>query len=114
MKTKKNTKKSKSLLKKGDTVIAIAGNEKGQTGTILSRKGDRILVQGLNVRKKHVKKSEANPQGGVVELERPVHISNLRLCIEDKPVKLKVKLVDSDSKELYYVDNGKEVKYRSL
>lgn len=75
--------KSKNL-KKGDVVIAIAGNDKGRTGTVQTVKTDRVIVQGFNVRKKNVKKSQENPKGRVVEIERAIHISNVKLYEEPK------------------------------
>ncbi|MEC7839663.1 MAG: 50S ribosomal protein L24 [Chlamydiota bacterium] len=102
-------------IRKGDTVIAIAGNYKGQTGTVLSVDSDKAVVQGLNVRKKHVKKSEQMPNGGIISVEKPLHISNLKVCVDgDKAVKLKVKAGNDGERELYYVDGDKEVTYRSL
>lgn len=66
-------------IKKGDRVVAISGNFRGQFGTVLSKQGDKVIVQGLNIRKKHVKPSQQNQRGGIIELEKPIHISNLRL-----------------------------------
>lgn len=122
MKTKKqNTSASnanKRVSKKfrtGDNVIAIAGNFKGQSGKILSIEGDKAVVQGLNVRKKHIKRTQQMPQGGIVELEKPIHISNLRVCTSDDiPLKLKVKTDDKGERVLYYKDGENEVVYRSL
>jgi len=67
-------------IKKGDTVLVIAGNEKGRTGAVLRRKGDRIAIQGINIRKKHVKKRAQVQTPGIIEIEVPVHISNVCLC----------------------------------
>ena len=73
--------KSKKI-RKGDKVVAIAGNNRGQIGYCQSRKGDKVVVQGLNVRKKHVKKSQDAPKGRIIELEKPIHVSNLKVCVE--------------------------------
>ncbi len=78
-----NIVKRSKKIRKGDKVIAIAGNYRGQFGTVLSCVGERIVVQGLNIRKKHVKKSQQNPHGGIVELEKPIHVSNLKRVHED-------------------------------
>lgn len=73
-------------IRKGDKVVAIAGNDRGQTGTVLSVLGEKVVVQGINVRKKHVKRSQANQAGGIIEMEKPIHISNVKLCGQnDKP-----------------------------
>jgi large subunit ribosomal protein L24 len=102
-------------IRKGDKVIGLAGEIKGQKGTVLSRIGDKVIVQGFNVRKKHVKASQVNPRGGVVELEKPVHISNLRVCNQqEQPVKLKVHVTKSGERQLVYKLDGKDVLYRSL
>ena len=102
-------------IRKGDKVIAIAGNYRGQTGTVLSRVGDKAVVQGLNVRKKHVKKSQTTPNGGILEIEKPIHISNLKVCTEqEQPIKLKVRTAFNSERELYYKIDGNEVLYRSM
>jgi len=111
---KQTSNKSKKF-RKGDKVVAIAGNDRGQTGDILSCVGDKVLVQGLNIKKRHVRKSEQNPQGGIIEIEKPIHISNLMLCVEeDKGVKLRVREDKSGVRELYYKDGKKEVAYRPV
>lgn len=111
----KTTGKCKKI-RKGDKVVAITGNHKGQTGTVLSCAGDKIVVQGLNIRKKHVKPTQQNQRGGILELEKAIHVSNLRVCTEnDQPVKLKVHVVKkSGERQLVYKADGKEVLYRSL
>lgn len=76
--TSSNAKK----IRKGTTVIAISGNSKGLVGNVLFVLGDRVIVQGLNVRKKHMKRSQLNPKGGIVSREAPIHISNLRVWSE--------------------------------
>jgi large subunit ribosomal protein L24 len=107
-------KKSKKI-RKGDKVIAIAGNCRGQTGTVLSCEENRVVVQGLNIRKKHVKKSETRPNGGIIEIEKSMHVSNLKVCVhDDKPVKLKTRTNEDGHRELYYKDGDQEVLYRSL
>lgn len=117
-KVKYSPKQSKSASKKfraGDFVMAIAGNSKGQSGKILSVDGEKIVVQGLNIRKKHVKRTQEMQQGGIIEIEKPIHVSNLQVCTsEDKPLKLKVKTTENGERVLYYKDGDSEVTYRSL
>ena len=68
-------------IKKGDRVLVIAGNDRGKTGEVLSRGEERILVQGVNVRKKHMKPTQATQgKGRIIEMEVPIHISNVCLC----------------------------------
>lgn len=99
-------------IREGDTVVVLSGNEKGRTGTVLSRSNERIKIQGLNVKKKHVKKSQENPQGGILSIEAPIHISNVALASKDgKPVKLRCR-GEGPSKEFFYQENGAEVLHR--
>ncbi len=65
-------------IKKGDMVEAITGDDKGKTGKVLQLLNDRALVEGLNFVKKHMRKTQDNPQGGVFEKEAPIHCSNLK------------------------------------
>lgn len=82
-------------IKKGDRVLVIAGNDKGKTGDVLSRSEERILVQGINMRKKHLKPTQQTQgKGRIIEMEIPIHISNVCLCDkEGKRVQEKVKNV---------------------
>lgn len=66
-------------VKKGDEVMIIAGDHKGVKGKVLSvdHQKNRVLIQGQNLAKKHVKPSRKNPQGGRVDVEQPIHISNV-------------------------------------
>jgi large subunit ribosomal protein L24 len=105
---------SNKWIRKGDKVVVLAGNEKGNTGKVLDRKGQRIVVEGLNIRKKHVKPKQ-RMQPGIVEMEGSMNISNVNFCDEDgKPVKVKVKTGAGGKKELFYVKGGKEVITREV
>ncbi len=66
-------------VKKGDVVRVIAGADKGKTGKVLKvdPKHGRVTVEGVAVRKKAVRRSQANPNGGIQEFEAPIHISNV-------------------------------------
>jgi large subunit ribosomal protein L24 len=66
-------------VKKGDKVRVISGKDKGKTGVILAAypKDSRVLVEGVNVVKKHAKPSQVNPQGGIMSFEAPIHVSNV-------------------------------------
>ena len=68
-------------IKKGDTVLVIAGDNKGQQGKVLKVEvsKQRAIVEGVNLVKKATKPNAKNPQGGIVEQEAPIHISNLQL-----------------------------------
>ncbi|MDP4161695.1 MAG: 50S ribosomal protein L24 [Bacillota bacterium] len=85
-------------VKKGDKVMVISGKDKGKTGTILAAypKQSRVLVEGVNIVKKHSKPSQANPQGGINSQEAPVHVSNV-MPIDPKsgkPTRVGSKTVD--------------------
>jgi large subunit ribosomal protein L24 len=66
-------------IKKGDTVQIVAGDHKGITGKVLRvlREKNKVVVQGQNLAKKHVRPSRKNPQGGRINVEQPIHISNV-------------------------------------
>lgn len=70
----------KTHVKKGDEVEIIAGNHKGKRGTVLSVDAEKgkVVVQGGRTIKKAVKRSEKNPDGGILEQDGPVHISNVK------------------------------------
>ncbi|MCQ2815272.1 MAG: 50S ribosomal protein L24 [Bacilli bacterium] len=68
-------------LVKGDKVIVIAGNDKGKTGTIqkVDPKTNRVVVEGVNLRKKHKKPTQQTPEGSIVEIYAPINASNVML-----------------------------------
>ena len=67
-------------MKKGDEVIAISGKDKGKRGTVRSLHGDKVLVEGLNMAKKHVKANpNAGETGGIISKEMPIHRSNVMI-----------------------------------
>jgi large subunit ribosomal protein L24 len=106
---------STKKIRKGDRVVAISGNNRGLMGTVQSRKGDKVIVQGLNLRKKHVKKSQEAPKGRIVEIERPIHVSNLKVCVEgDTAVRLKVSQNEQGDRQFVYKQGDQEVVYRSV
>lgn len=101
-------------IKKGDKVVVIAGNDKGKTGDVIRINEERVLVQSINIRKKHAKRKTKAPGVEILEMEFPIHVSNVSLCNpEGKPVKVKVRTNDG-KKELVYLENGKEVSLRQV
>jgi large subunit ribosomal protein L24 len=70
---------AKTRIKKGDRVLVLSGEDKGKEGVVLKvdRKKDRAIVEGINFVKRHQKPTQKSPQGGIVEKEAPVHMSNL-------------------------------------
>jgi large subunit ribosomal protein L24 len=69
-------------IKKGDTVVILAGKDKGRTGEVtrIMPKEDKVLVSGINVHARHRKPSQVNPQGGIERKEAPLHISNVAIA----------------------------------
>lgn len=86
-----------SKIRKGDNVMVVAGRDKGKTGSVLRvmTKEARVLVQGVNVVKRHTKPRAGQP-GGMVEKELPLHVSNVSLMDpkDNKPTRVGFKFVD--------------------
>jgi large subunit ribosomal protein L24 len=103
-------------IRKGDKVVIISGNEKGKSGEVIARKEDRVVIQGINIRKKHAKRRQKAPGTEILEMEMSLHISNVALCdTEGKPVKAKVRVNKKNSiKELYYLEGEKEITLRQV
>lgn len=98
-------------LKRGDPVIVIAGNDKGKEGLVKAIKGERIVVGGVNMRKKHQKGQQGDKKGGkIVEFEAPLNISNVMYCVEGKGYKLRARINDAGKKELYCKTSDKSEK----
>jgi len=76
---RKFNQQKKYHVRKGDMVAVISGNDKGKQGKILRvvTESDRVVVEGVNIRTKHEKPNQANPQGARVKIELPIHISNV-------------------------------------
>lgn len=97
------------MIKKGDTVYVRTGSYKGKTGRVLNvdRKKNRILVEGINERKKHQRPSRKQPKGGIVTIEQPIHLSNVALVVQtdagQRPTRVKKKTID---------EGGRKVKVR--
>lgn len=102
-------------IKKGDQVIVITGEYKGQQGRVLEviRKNDRAIVEGVNMVSKHTKPNADNPQGGIVKKEAAIHISNI-LPVDPstgKATRVGKKLDDKTSKLVRYAKkSGEEIK----
>ncbi|WP_423126524.1 50S ribosomal protein L24 [Gaoshiqia sp. Z1-71] len=101
-------------IKKGDTVVVTAGNDNGRQGKVLEviREKSRAIVEGVNMIKKHTKPNAENPQGGIVEKEAPIHISNLML-VDPKtgtPTRIGRKLGDNGKLVRYSKKSGEEIK----
>ena len=76
-------------VKVGDNVKVIAGKDKGKTGRVIKtlKKDNKVVVEGINIVKKHVKPNRMNEVGSIVEVEAPIHVSNVKLVEETKKAK---------------------------
>ena len=90
-------------IKKGDSVQIITGNDAGKTGRVIKvfLDKDRVVVEGTNMVKKHARPTQDNPQGGIIEKESSIHISNIMLVVGGKPTRVGFKSLE----------NGKKVKF---
>ncbi|NQU85705.1 MAG: 50S ribosomal protein L24 [Mariniphaga sp.] len=101
-------------IKKGDTVMVISGNYKNTKGRVLEiiRDTNRAIVEGVNIMKKHTKPNAENPQGGIVEKEAPIQISNL-MIVDPKsgePTRIGRKLDENGKLIRYSKKSGEEIK----
>ena len=105
---------SKLHIKKDDTVIVLAGEDKGKTGKVLKVlvEKNRAIVKGVNIVSKSAKPSAKNPQGGLVKMEAPIHISNLSLIDpkSGKATRVAVKKTDDGKKVRIAKKSGEEIK----
>jgi len=101
-------------IKKGDLVKVISGESKGQEGKVLEVifKKERAIIEGVNMMKKHTKPNSANPDGGIIEQEASIHISNLMLIdpATKKPTRIGRKLNDKNKLVRYSKKTGEEIK----
>jgi len=101
-------------IKKGDTVMVITGESKGQKGRILevNREKERALVEGVNLISKHTKPNAKSPQGGIIKKEAPVHISNLMLVdpTSGKATRIGRRLNENNKLVRYSKKSGEEIK----
>jgi large subunit ribosomal protein L24 len=104
----------KCHIKKGDTVVVIAGDDLGSKGRVLEviRKSNRAIVEGVNVIKKHTKPNAKHPQGGIIEKELSIHISNLMLVDPKtgKPTRIGRRLNAEGKLVRYSKKSGEEIK----
>ncbi len=101
-------------IKKGDTVIIITGESKGQKGRVLEidRDKNKAIVEGVNMVSKHTKPNAKAPQGGIIKKEAPVHISNIMVVdpTSGKPTRIGRKLNDKEKLVRYSKKSGEEIK----
>lgn len=105
---------SKFHIKKGDTVYVNAGNDKGKTGRVLRVlvSKNRAVVEGLNMVSKSAKPSAKHPQGGIIKMEAPIHVSNLNLLDpkSGKPTRVGRRKNEEGKTVRYSKKSGEEIK----
>ena len=102
------------FIKKGDTVYVNAGNDRGKTGRVVRVlvKKNRAVVEGINMVSKSVKPSAKHPQGGIIKMEAPIHVSNLSLIDpkSGKPTRIGYRINEEGKKIRYSKKSGEEIK----
>lgn len=100
-------------VRKDDSVVVVAGKQKGTSGKVLAvfPGADKVLVEGVNVRTKHIKPSQQNPQGGRVKKEFPVHLSNVMLADprDGKPTRVRIKTLEDGRRVRIAVKSGEQI-----
>lgn len=100
-------------IRKGDTVVVIAGAHKGSTGTVarVIPERDQVVVEGVNRVKRHQKPTPRNPEGGIIEKEMPIHVSNVALIDPEtqKPTRVRFKIGEDGKKVRVAVKSGKTI-----
>jgi len=91
-------KVKKFKIKKGDSVVVIAGKDKGKTGRVervLPKEG-KVVIEGINLVKKHIRPSQKNPKGGIIEIVKPIDVSNIMVrCSKcNKPTRIGYKILE--------------------
>lgn len=114
IKNKIEDKIYKIRLKKDDTVVVTAGKYKGKTGKIVAThpRENKVTVEGINIVKKAVKPNKAYPQGGIIELTKPMWVSKVAIVDPStkKPARIGYKLDDKGKKTRVFKGSGKEIK----
>ena len=99
-------------IKKGDNVLVITGKNKGQKGEVLRVAADRVVVQNINIVKRHTKANpQANQPGGVIEREAPIHISNVMLlnAVTGKGERVGFKVLEDGRKLRVFRSSGEAI-----
>ena len=98
-------------IKKGDTVQVISGKDKGKQGTVsrVMPKSNKVIVDGVNVVKKHQKAVGTNKQGGVIDRDMPLDASNVMLVHKGKPTRVGYKVLENGKKVRVAKSTGEEI-----
>ncbi len=98
-------------VKKGDRVKVLSGNSRGKTGKVLMvlPVRNRAIVEGVNFIKRHTRPSQSNPQGGIVEREASVHVSNLMVIVGNTPSRVGYKRLEDGKKVRFSKKTGETI-----
>ena len=103
----------KMMIRKGDRVRVLRGNERGKEGTVMrvDREKSRVVIEGINVRKRHRKPSAIVPEGGIISFEAPVHASNVMLLDpeKDEPTRVRSRKSDDGTRQRVAVKSDKVI-----
>jgi large subunit ribosomal protein L24 len=103
----------KHLIVKGDRVKVIRGNHRDMEGTVLRvlKADGRVVVEGVNMRKRHERPTEANPEGGIMTFEAPIHMSNVMLVdpASDQASRVRLRIEADGTKERIAVKTGNPI-----
>jgi large subunit ribosomal protein L24 len=104
---------AKMILRKGDHVKVVRGNERGKEGTILrvDREKNRVVVEGVNIRKRHRKPSAVDPEGGIISFEAPIHASNVMLMdpANSEPTRVRNRSNEDGTKDRVATGSGRAI-----
>lgn len=107
------TTSTKTAVRKGDRVRVMRGNERGKEGTVLrvDREKNRVVVEGVNLRKRHMRPSATNAEGGIVSFEASISVSNVMLLdpASGEPTRLRIKHNDDGTKDRVAAKSGRAI-----
>ena len=104
---------AKHKIMKGDRVRVIRGNYRDMEGSVLEviREKDRVRVEGVNMRKRHTRPSQQNPDGGIISFEAPIHISNVMVADpkDGEPTRVRLSTLETGEKVRVAVRSGEQI-----
>ena len=104
---------AKLFIRKGDLVRVMRGNERGKEGRVIrvDRETNRVVVEGVNLRKRHRRPSAVDPEGGIVSFEAPIHASNVMLLdpATNQPTRVRFQSTDQGAKERIAAKSGRAI-----
>ncbi len=98
-------------IRTGDTVMVLSGDHKGKTGEVTSvlTAKDAVIVKGVNLKTKHIKPTQQSPQGGKIEREASIHMSNVNVVVDGKPTRVRFETKKDGSKVRVAVKTGQPI-----